>query len=92
MPCFCRSYVIFPLYHCFVERTISAASEDYQSIVDQISKEAEKRNIERFSQAQNDVELIIGTERDELDAWLVSCKGDYSNIGERVISVQCENK
>ena len=71
-------------FYCFTERTISAASEDHQRINDQLSAENASANLKKFSQAQNDVELIIGTERDELDAWLMSCKGDYENIGEKV--------
>lgn len=61
-------------------RTVSAANEDLQRVSDKLSEEIESKHVEQFSQAQNDVELVIGTERDELDAWLLSCNGDCKNI------------
>ena len=63
-------------------RSISAATDDRKKMADKLLTENSSGNIERFSQAQSDVELIIGTEREELDAWLVSCRGDYSNISK----------
>ena len=44
-------------------------------------KENENRQLAQFTQAENDVELIIGAEMQELDASLVSCRSDISNIG-----------
>ena len=66
-------------------RTVSAANEDLQRVSDKLSEEIESKHVEQFSQAQNDVELVIGTERDELDAWLLSCNGDCKNIGENIL-------
>ena len=72
------------MLYCPLVRTVSAANEDRQRVNDKLAEEMENNHVEKFSQAQNDVELVIGTERDELDAWLLSCKGDSKNIGENI--------
>ena len=64
-----------------VERSISTATEEREKISAEMAKENENGQLAQFTQAENDVELIIGAEMQELDASLVSCRSDISNIG-----------
>eukprot|EP00112_Aurelia_sp_Birch-Aquarium-sp1_P008330 Seg1914.9 transcript_id=Seg1914.9/GoldUCD/mRNA.D3Y31 product="hypothetical protein" protein_id=Seg1914.9/GoldUCD/D3Y31 len=63
-----------------LERSISTATEEREKISAGLAKESENGQLAQFTQAENDVELIIGAEMQELDAWLVSCRSDISSI------------
>ena len=65
----------------FLERSISTATEEREKISAEMAKENENGQLAQFTQAENDVELIIGAEMQELDASLVSCRSDVSSIG-----------
>ena len=65
-------------------RSVSSATGDCSRIAEHLAKEDERENLEEFTQAKSDVDLIIRTEREELDAVLVSCKEDKSNIGKAI--------
>lgn len=72
---------MFISHYLTLVNCIEAATNDRKKMNEQMRIQNESGDVERFSQTQSDVELIIGTDREELDAWLVACQEDYSNIG-----------
>lgn len=65
-----------------LERSISAATDDRARVSEELANEDKLRQMEQFIQAQSEVELMIGEENKELDAWLVSCRSDISSLEE----------
>ena len=65
----------------FPERSISAAANDRERVGNELEKQSDMAQLEEFLQAQSEVEVIITTETEELDAWMICCHSDMSSIG-----------
>ena len=79
---------------CFLsisEQSIKAAIEDSKRIKEKKKAEADEGRLKLFKQTKDEVELVISTENQELDASLVACQEDIEKTST-ILSISVYSK